>query len=77
MSLESLVEQITSDLNDSENGHENTTWSADDIRVWVGEGISLVYDKRPDLFMERVVIKVDTCSIIQETCECDKIRRVI
>lgn len=77
MSLESLVEQITSDLNDSENGHENTTWSADDIRVWVGEGISLVYDKRPDLFMERVIIEVENCSIIQDSCDCDSIRRVI
>lgn len=77
MSLESLVEQVTSDLNDDATDHENTTWAENDIRVWVGEGISLVYDKRPDLFMERVVIKVDTCSIIQETCECDKIRRVI
>jgi hypothetical protein len=77
MSLESLVEQITGDLNDSESGHENITWAASQIRVWIGEGISLVYDKRPDLFMERVIFEVDNCSIIQSSCECDTVRRVI
>lgn len=77
MSLESLVEKITGDLNDSESGHENTTWSTDDIRVWVGEGVSLVYDKRPDLFIERVIIEVENCSVIQDSCDCNSIRRVI
>lgn len=77
MSLSSLVEQITSDLNDSESGHENTTWTKDQIRVWVGEGINLVYDKRPDLFMERVIVEVDNCSIVQDICGCSTIRRVI
>lgn len=77
MSLESLVGEITSDLNDGESGHENITWSKEDIRAWVGEGISLVFDKRPDLFMERQIVKVDTCSIVQDICECDILRRVI
>lgn len=76
MSIKSLVEELASDLNDDEQGHEFQTWSPEDIRVWVIEGINLIYDRRPDLFMEHVIIKVDPCSIIQDTCECDSIRRV-
>ena len=77
MSLDSLVGQIASDLNDDAQGHEYTTWSEDQIRAWVEEGVNLVFDKRPDLFMERVVIKVEPCSIVQDTCDCEVVRRVI
>lgn len=77
MSLSSLVVSIIGDLNDDEAGHENTTWPENQIREWVEEGVSLVFDKRPDLFIQRVVIEVANCSLIQETCDCDTIRRVI
>lgn len=77
MSLDSLVVEISSDLNDHAPGHEFTTWTEKQIRAWVEEGLNLVFDKRPDLFMKHVTIKVESCNIIQEACSCDTIRRVI
>lgn len=77
MNLKSLIDAIAGDLNDNTPGYSYQTWTADQIREWVTEGESLIYDKRPDLFMERKIIQVEPCSIIQDTCECDAVRRVI
>lgn len=77
MSITSLVQAITSDLNDDAAGHENQTWSTDQIRVWVEEGLNLAFDNRPDLFMQHVNVKVTPCSILQDKCECDNYRRVL
>lgn len=77
MNVQSLVAMIASDLNDNEDGHAYQTWPANQIRGWIVEGVSLIYEKRPDLFMQNKIIQVTPCSIIQDTCNCDVIRRVI
>jgi hypothetical protein len=77
MRVQSLVSKIASDLNDNEDGHAYQTWPAEQIRGWIVEGVSLVYEKRPDLFVENKIIQVTPCSIIQDTCDCDIIRRVV
>lgn len=77
MNVESLVDQIAGDLNDDAPGYEFHTWSAEQIRAWIVEAMGIVYDKRPDLFIEKKIIQVKPCSIIQDTDGCDSIRRVI
>lgn len=77
MNVQSLVEKIASDLNDNEDGYAYQTWQANQIRGWIVEGVSLVYEKRPDLFMQNKIIQVAPCSIIQDTCDCDIVRRVV
>ncbi len=77
MNTQALILSISGDLNDNEDGYHNQTWTERQIREWVAEGVNLVYDKRPDLFMEQKVIPVTPCSIIQDTCDCGVIRRVL
>ena len=77
MNVQSLVAKIASDLNDNEDGYAYQTWQANQIRGWIVEGVSLVYEKLPDLFMQNKIIQVTPCSIIQDTCGCDIIRRVV
>lgn len=77
MNTQALILSISSDLNDNEDGFHNQTWTEQQIREWVAEGVTLVYDKRPDLFMEQKVIPVVPCSVIQDTCDCGVIRRVL
>ncbi|EGR9529540.1 hypothetical protein I7060_003847 [Escherichia coli] len=77
MITQALVLSISGDLNDNEDGYHNQTWSEQQIREWVAEGVNLVFDKRPDLFMEKKVIPVTPCSVIQDTCDCGAIRRVL
>lgn len=77
MKLKLLLDQLAGDLNDNEEGHAYTTWTEKDIRAWIEEGLSLIFDKRPDLFLELRVIKVSPCTTRQSSCDCDTIRRVI
>ena len=77
MNTQALILSISGDLNDNEDGYHNQTWGEQQIREWVAEGVNLVFDKRPDLFMEQKVIPVTPCSIIQDICNCGIIRRVL
>lgn len=77
MQVSSLLEQLAVDLNDAAPGHEFTTWSRDQIRAYLIEGIQVSFSVRPDLFIETVIIKAEPCSVVQDTCGCTHIRRVI
>lgn len=77
MLVSSLLEQLAVDLNDAAPGHEFTTWSRDQIRAYLTEGIQVSFSERPDLFIDTVIIKVEPCSVVQDTCGCTHIRRVI
>lgn len=77
MYVSSLLEQLAVDLNDAAPGHEFTAWSREQIRAYLIEGIQVAFTERPDLFIETVIIKVNPCSILQDTCDCTHIRRVI
>lgn len=77
MQVSSLLEQLAVDLNDAAPGHEFTTWSRDQIRAYLIEGIQVSFSVRPDLFIETVIIKAEPCSVVQDTCDCTHIRRVI
>lgn len=77
MKFESLLDELAGDLNDSEEGREYTTWSKKQLRAWVREGFNLIFDNRPDLFMENKIVQVTPCSTRQDTCDCDEVRRVL
>lgn len=77
MKFMSLLEEIAGDLNDAELGHEFTTWSRKQIRAWVREAYNLIYDNRPDLFIEHKIVQVEPCDIRQDICDCDEVRRVV
>lgn len=77
MKIKTLINTVTSDLGDNESGYANTTWSREQIREWIVEGYNTVFDNRPDLFMELKTFKVAPCNVIQDVCDCTKIRRVI
>lgn len=77
MDIESLAKSIAEDLNDNETGHEYTTWSEPQIRRWIIEAYNVVYDRRPDIFLERVVVQIDPCTIVQHCDKCDGYRSVL
>lgn len=77
MKQANLVIELAADLNDSLPGYENTIWSQAQLGAYIVEALGLIYDKRPESFMETKLIKVDSCSIIQEFDCCDKIHRVV
>lgn len=77
MKLGSLLYQLAVDLNDAESGHEYTTWTQDQLRAYLSEGIQATFTERPDLFMEVKTIKVTACDTVQDTCECSTISKVL
>lgn len=77
MKIESLVTSIAEDLNDNEAGHAYTVWSASQIRRWIIEAYNVVYDRRPDIFLDRVIIQITACSIIQNCDICEAYRTVL
>lgn len=77
MNIGLLLKQLAVDLNDAAPGHENTTWSRSQLRAYLEEAMSIVFIERPDLFIETRVIKVQPCTVVQDTCDCEHVRRVI
>lgn len=77
MKFDSLLDQIAVDLNDAAPGHVFTTWSREQLRAYLEEAIQIAFTERPDLFMETRVIKVKPCTVVQDTCDCTQVRRVI
>lgn len=72
-SVSSLLSQLSMDLSDP----GFVRWTRDQLRAYLLEGLIVAFGKRPDLFMERVIIKLDSCSTLQDTCECDRVFRVL
>lgn len=77
MKFGSLLDQIAVDLNDAAPGHEFTTWSRPQLRAYLEEAIQIAFTERPDLFIDTRIIKVKPCSVVQDTCDCTQVRRVI
>lgn len=77
MKLSSLLAEAAVDLNDAAPGHEFTTWHREQIRAYIEEAIQIAFSERPDLFSGMKIIKVQPCSVVQETCDCTHITRVI
>lgn len=77
MKFKTLLAEIAGDLNDNEEGHVYTTWQESDVRAWIKEAIGLIFDNRPDLFLELRIIKIDPCTTRQTACDCEVVRRVI
>lgn len=71
--VSSLLSQLSADLADP----GFVRWTREQLRTYLLEGLIVAFSKRPDLFLERVVIKLDTCTTLQETCECDRVLRVL
>lgn len=76
MRVSSLLYQLAVDLNDAAPGHEFSTWSRDQLRAYLQEAVQTAFADRPDLFMENRVIKLQPCTLVQDTCDCTKVRRV-
>lgn len=77
MRLSALLDQIAVDLNDAAPGHVYTTWHRDQIRAYLEEAIQVAFTNRPDLFTATRIMKVQNCNVVQQACDCTKIRRVI
>lgn len=77
MKFKTLLAEIAGDLNDNEEGHVYTTWQESDVRAWIKEAIGLIFDNRPDLFLELRIIKIEPCTTRQTACDCEVVRRVI
>lgn len=77
MKFSSLLERLAVDLNDAAPGHEFTTWSRPQLRAYLEEAVSTAFIERPDLFTETRIIKLKPCTVVQDTCDCTHIRRVI
>lgn len=78
MNVGSLLDILARDLNDYANdGYKHVTWSAEQLRTYLGEGLQLAFANRPDLFMETKVIPVEPCTEVQTKCDCDTIHRVL
>lgn len=77
MTMSSLLDKLAVDLNDAAPGHEFTTWSQSQLRAYLTEAVELAFAERPDLFTETRIIKMQPCTVVQDTCDCAHIRRVI
>jgi len=77
MTPDSLLYQLAVDLNDAGAGHEFTTWSAEQLGAYLMEAIQVAFVERPDLFIEHRIIHLKPCSIIQDTCDCTHVIRVL
>lgn len=77
MPIGSLIDQVSGELNDFAPGNKFTVWSREQIRAFLGEGLVLVYGKRPELFVEEKIIKVEPCVAVQDICDCSSVRTVL
>lgn len=75
-SLQDLVVQVSTDLNDYAAGHEFTTWTESQLSAYVLEGLQVAFTFRSDLFLHSVVVELVAGSSIQRPCDCTQIRRV-
>lgn len=77
MSFGSMLDQLAWDLNDAGPSGTFVTWTREQIRAYLEEAIQLAATSRPDLFIETRIMKVQPCTLVQDTCDCTNIRRVI
>lgn len=69
----SLLDQLSRDLSDP----GFVRWTKEQLRTYLLEGLVTAFGKRPDLFMERRILKIESCSPIQTVCDCDRYYRVL
>lgn len=72
-----LVTQISFDLNDQEPGYEFERWPYEQLLTYVQEAVNYAAQMLKDLFIERVVVKLEKGDVWQNACECDDITRVL
>lgn len=77
MLLADLINQIATDLNDAEPGHEFTSWTQEQLTNYALDALQIIFVERPDLFSEKVVLRVAPCTTIQELCGCDRITNIL
>lgn len=77
MIIKSLLNELANDLNDNQEGHSYITWTRDMLTGWIREALSIFYEKQPDEFIESRILEVQSCSVLQDMCDCDSIHRVI
>lgn len=77
MSIRTALHDLAVDLADAAPGFEYQVWTKEQLAVYLQEGINQAYTARPDLFSERVLIKVDGCDFLADECDCEFITSVI
>lgn len=73
MTLGELVDQLAIDLNDAAPGFQFSTWSRDQLLFYLGEGLAKAFSRRPELFKETVILKLEPGSL-QDICDCEKLK---
>jgi hypothetical protein len=74
--LDSIIKQISIDLNDYATGYEFTTWSQEQLHAYVVEGLQIAFQYRPDLFVTREVFELQQ-GVFQTVCGSSKIYSIL
>lgn len=75
METQSVIREISLDLNDQEPGYEYTRWPAEQLLSYVREALGSVSDLLRDLFVKQKVVRV--ARGWQRACDCTAILRVL
>lgn len=77
MNVAEVIREVSMDLNDQDVGYEYTRWSVDQLQTYLREAIVDVSNKLQDLFLDKVVVKVQVGAGWQAACGCTDIVRIL
>lgn len=75
--MKNLLLTYARDLDDAYPGHEFSIWPQSQLLGFFNEALCLIAAHRPDMFTERKVVKVDTCNMYLDLCDCVKVLDVL
>lgn len=75
--MKNLLLTYARDLDDAYPGHEFSIWSQSQLLGFFNEALCLIAAHRPDMFTERKIVKVDTCNMYLDLCDCVKVLDVL
>jgi hypothetical protein len=71
-----IIEDVSRDLNDQELGYEYTRWTQAQLMSYLREALLDAAPYVKDLFLEKVVVKVEPGGGWQKACTCDEILKI-
>lgn len=74
ISVGTILERLSLELNDAAPGHEFTTWTKELLRGFIFDAIQLIARLRPEYFMTDVVLTLTACSEYHPICPCSELK---
>jgi hypothetical protein len=75
MNIGDLLRRLSLDLNDAAPGYEFATWSQEQLRGYIEEGLQLVASSQPATLTQELVLELTPGAVYQSLCDCLSLTR--